>query len=402
MRKFGLVFWFHFKESITGKKALISGLVLFVISLGFFGATHWFSQQEGEQYLMAVVQDSGAFVVDLNTLNSVSPDIGFEALGLEEARQSLESGEVDTVFVIEGEEIPTLKTLSERGSHSTAEFIVTQELSHQYLARVMEQEDISPELLQSLLSPVAVTHETFENMEEFFLNFAISWVVGMALYMVVATSGTMIGTSVMNEKASRVMEVMISKVRPTTIMYAKILSNLASVMVTSLMLYVGYLAASVLGWADMEQLAFFGGAVDFASVDPMIWVLAVAYFILGYLVYGMFFAMAGALCTKVEDYQSVAAPITISLMIPFFAMMWGLTDGIFGSIATYIPLFSPFITFSRFADGTAGYTEVGITLVLLLISILLIGKLATKIYTGGVMHYSEKASFKDIRKLLKG
>lgn len=402
MKKFLLVFWFHFKEMIIGKVAVISMMVTFIGVVLFFGVSHFVTSQEQSISQIAIINRSQTFQVREGDL--ALPDKGVRVSfgwDVESARQQLAAGALDNIFIISGEDIPRLESISYRSPHLESEVLLTQFLSQQNLAQIMVEEGISAKAAQRILSPIVVEYETIRNPEETFRGFMVSYVFNMALYIILSAFGSQIAMNILNEKSSRVMEIMIAKVKPAIMMYAKIFAVLGTIFATVAVFFAGLLVSSLMGWLDFNAVSIFGADVDFAEIGAQTLILGGGYFILGYLMFGMVFATAGALCTKMEDYQTLAAPVMYTMMVPFFVSLMAPLDTWWAQTLTYIPLFSPFMAFARFTSGYSTIFEAGTTLLLMAVFIAILGKFATRLYVNGVMHYSDKVGFKDIGRLIK-
>jgi len=404
MKKFSQVFWFHFRDSAASKFSIITMVLVFIGIVAFFGVTHFIGGGESEITQITVIQISENFVVDEAILNGVSDEIEFTVLpysALEQARTDLDNGDIENIFVVEGEVVPTVQSISYMESHFQSEFILVQVLQQLNILQVMEAEEISAEVAESLLAQVVVTHETVRDIDEFLGNFLIGFGFNLILFLMLVGYGAMISMAILNEKTSRVMEIMISKVKPVIMMYAKIFAILGSMLTLTLTVVLGVLVSTLLGWFDFNsfELGFF----DFSIITLPVVLVGAMFLIIGYFLYGIIFATVGALCSKQEDLQTLQAPVMVVLMLPYmyiaFAPMTGL-DNFLTRILTYIPVFSPFVTFTRFLMGYANWLEIGIVFLMMVVTIVVIGKVATKLYVGGVMHYSERFSFKDIGKLL--
>jgi len=404
MKKFSQVFWFHFKDSVASKFSIITMMLVFIGIVAFFGITHFIGGGESEAIQITVIQNSENFVIDEMVLNEMSDDIEFTVLpysALEQARLDLDNGDIENIFVVEGEITPTVQSISYMESHFQSEFILIQILQRLNILQVMEIYHISVEVAENLLAQVVVTHETVRDIDEFVGNFLIGFAFNLILFLMLVGYGAMISMVILNEKTSRVMEIMISKVKPVIMMYAKIFAILGSLLTLTMTAILGVLVSNLLGWFDFNsfELGFF----DFSIITLPVILVGAMFLIVGYFLYGIIFATVGALCSKQEDLQTVQAPVMVVLMLPYmyssFAPMTGL-DNLLTRILSYIPVFSPFVTFTRFLMGYANGLEIGLVFTVMVVTIIVIGKLATKLYVGGVMHYSERFSFKDIRKLM--
>jgi len=184
------------------------------------------------------------------------------------------------------------------------------------------------------------------------------------------------------------MEVLTSKINPLSMMFAKILSVLAVMLVNLFSTFVAALVAQLIGWSSLDNLAV--GILEIIDIQTII--LGFTFVILGYYLIWDVVTAAGAMCSRTEDMQSVIAPLTIAIMILYFATMMISAHLSMLTIASYIPFFS---------SGMASTVEVGIVLVIMVISIFILGKLAARIFVNGVMHYNDSVKLKDLKKLLQ-
>ena len=159
------------------------------------------------------------------------------------------------------------------------------------------------------------------------------------------------------------MEVMIPKVKPLTMMYAKILAVVSTALLQLIILACGYLVPYLLGWIDLENGSLFG-VIDVTKLDAKIIGMFLIYFVTGYFLYAMMYAAAGAVVSKTEDLQGVMLPISILIIAAFFISLKSLGDpnSTIVVISSYVPFFTPMVTFSRFVAGETGMLEIMITL----------------------------------------
>lgn len=199
------------------------------------------------------------------------------------------------------------------------------------------------------------------------------------------------------------MEVMIPKVKPLTMMYAKILAVVSTALLQLVILACGYLVPWLLGWVDLENGSLFGLPIDFTKLDAQVIGMFLIYFVTGYFLYAMMYAAAGAVVSKTEDLQGVMVPVSILIMAAFFISLKSLGDpnSTIVVVSSYVPFFTPMVTFSRFVAGETGMLEITITLLVLLTTIGILSAVTSRIYVNGVMNYSDKVKFKDLAKFIK-
>jgi ABC-2 type transport system permease protein len=206
------------------------------------------------------------------------------------------------------------------------------------------------------------------------------------LFMGTMTISQGLLTSVIEEKSSRVVEVLLSAVSPTQLMAGKILG----------MVCVGALLLTIWGAVG------YGGAQarDMGDlVTPYRLTYVVLYFVPGFLLISAFLAAVGAACNTIKEAQSMAAPLTILSLLPI--MLWWLImlnpNGVFSIILSYIPPITPLVMILRIcADPEIAIIEVIATLVLLWLSVLFTIWLAGKIFRVGVLMYGKPPSLKEL------
>lgn len=186
-------------------------------------------------------------------------------------------------------------------------------------------------------------------------------------------------------------------------MYAKILAVVSTALLQIVILACGYLIPYVLGWVNLENASLFGVPIDFTKLDVKVISMFLIYFVTGYLLYAMMYAAAGAVVSKTEDLQAVSFPVMILIMAAFFISIKSLGDpnSTIVVISSYIPFFTPMVTFSRVVAGEAGTLEISIKLAILLVTIGILNVVTSRIYVNGVMNYSDKVKFKDLAKFIK-
>ena len=400
MKQFFTVFSYHFKESAFSKTATITMAITLVATLAIFGGIHWFIQSQ-EPAEIAIIQTSDTFVIDEAILNEILEEVNFrfEAYNqLDNLRTALENGDIDTIFILDGEDVPVITSIHENRSHLESEMVITQLLQQQYLAHVMGDNEVSPEVVEQLLTPVQVNYEPLRNQEEAMIGNAMGQIFGMALYFILIICGQVVANGIVSEKSSRVMEIMISKVKPIYMMYAKILVSLTNILVFVVPIVLGTMIANQLGWFAMGDFMELLASLE---LDSHIFIIGGIFLVLGYLLYSLLFAAAGAMSSSSETLATVTTPLFAAIMIPYFTLILFPAESLIMRVMSYIPFFSPFVTFNRYASGIASLTEVGISVAIIVVTILILGKLTTRVYINGVMRYSEKVSFKDVKQLLQ-
>lgn len=234
---------------------------------------------------------------------------------------------------------------------------------------------------------------------------------------------------VLEEKTSRVVEIVVSSVRPFELMMGKIVA-IGLVGLTQFLIWIVLIIVILLGiqtffLADLDPAAIqamgeaqmgtelSGTAVGndneiaqliFEQIQwPVLLTLFVVYFLGGYLLYGSIFAIVGSASDSETDTQQLIIPVMIPLMFVYFISfsILGNPDGPAAVWGSQIPFSSPIIMLQRVAAGTVSGVEVAISVVLLIATFIFTTYLAAKVYRVGILMYGKKASWKEIFKWLK-
>jgi len=249
---------------------------------------------------------------------------------------------------------------------------------------------------------------------------AFGFFIGMLLYMFVFIYGSMILRSVLEEKTSRIVEIIISSVKPTQLMMGKIIgtSLVAFTQIfiwIALTLVISTLASSIFGVStsefnslDVSEAQVNSGIQTFISALfnlPLLNILIafVFFFISGLFLYGSLFAAVGAAVDSETDANQFMLPISMPLVIGLYVGIFTVSEDPSGTIPTifsHIPFTSPIVMMMRIPYGVPIYEQI-ISLAILIATFFGTVWFAAKIYRVGILMYGQKPSYKDLYKWLK-
>lgn len=220
------------------------------------------------------------------------------------------------------------------------------------------------------------------------------------LYITVMVYGQMISMDVATEKSSRVMEILISSVSPIKQMFAKIF-GIALLGLTQIVVIIGMGYTMIKMKRDEltgDIFNYFG--IEGASISLFIY--AIVFFLLGYLLYATLAAMLGSLVSRIEDVQQLMMPVMFLIIAAFLIAMFGLTipDATFVQISSFIPFFSPMLMFLRIGMLDVPIWEVALSLAILMATIVFFSIVGARVYRGGVLMYGKSGSWNNLKKAL--
>lgn len=276
----------------------------------------------------------------------------------------------------------------------------------------------------------------------------ISMILSIIIYMFIAMFSGMVMQSVIEEKSSRVVEVLVSSVKATELMFGKIIGVacvaltqfflwivLTVIIVSGVSAFVGIdsiLSTSTAAQTEQMTMMMEGMGVDAdAAMDAagmtmpemtemvdsemgavlstlrdlnyvQLIISFVIYFFLGYLLYASFFAAIGSAVENEADTQQLQIPVTIPLMLAFFIALYAFKspDSAVVFWGSMIPFTSPIVMLARIPFGVATW-EIVVSMVLLVATFALCAWASAKIYKIGILMFGKKTSFKDLWKWLK-
>jgi len=247
---------------------------------------------------------------------------------------------------------------------------------------------------------VSFSNEKGKTEEEQGMAIGLTYVMIILLFMAVMISGQLIATEITAEKSSRVMEIIVTSVSPLKQMWGKILGTFIVAMI-QLVVLLGALVANLLMPQNSESLSKYG--IDLSTIDPLLLVYAVFFYLAGFFLYATLFAAVGSIVSRTEDLGQAILPITMLTLVGFYIAMFGLNspDSTLIVVCQYIPFFSPFLMFLRIGLTEPAWWEIVLSIGILFVSILAIGWISAKIYRVGVLMYGKRPSIKEIVKAMK-
>ncbi len=307
------------------------------------------------------------------------------------------------------------------------------------------------QIMSSVKSDVHVRSYTIsksgeEKISESGVYMAVSMILGMALYMFIALFSGMVMSSVIEEKSSRVVEVLVSSVKATELMFGKII-GVALVALTQFLLWIVLtlllvaVAGGIIGkdrlmgmmqdepTTEMVQQMNLPGepSLDLQAItdtsavaagEPtgmqavmstlgninlgQIFLAFLVYFIFGYLLYASLFAAIGSAGENEGDTTQLQLPVTIPLMLGFFIALYAFKapDSQLVFWGSMIPFTSPIVMLARIPFGVSGW-ELVLSMVLLVLTFALCAWASAKIYKVGILMYGKKSTFKDLWKWMR-
>lgn len=297
------------------------------------------------------------------------------------AETAVRDGSLDAVL-IDGQRL-----LAEREAPSLLEGAVQTAVVADGIRATLAANDVPAGQIARILKPEPVPVETLEpqdpNRET---NSTVAFIAVVILYGQLFGYGVWVATGVIEEKASRVVEILLSAIRARQLLAGKILGIGA----LGLLQLVAIAAYSIV-------LASLTGALDLPTHALGTTALAIGWFVLGFAFYASLFAVAGALVSRMDELQNAIIPLNLVILVSFFLSLGATSDpgSTLSRIVSIVPFSAALSMPVRISLGSATPLEVVASLLIMLGTTALLIPLAGRVYSGAVLRTGARVKIRD-------
>lgn len=435
-RNIAIVIEREFKERVRKKSFILTTLLMPLLMVGLMVAPALIMQMSGGDTKRIAVVDRSTLVADHLESNSEVEYVMLDpTLSIEEAQAQLD----DCFGVLRiGEDVLTnnhaVTLYTESSTSMTLEMGITEDIEE-----ILENKKLNAyhiDNLQAILNEIETDlsmqvirtdkqegddEQAMGGFQSSIVATIIGYILGFVLYMFLLIYGSMVMQSVIEEKSSRVLEVMVSSVKPFDLLLGKIL-GVASVALLQVVIWGALvLVGSTLLLPMMMPEELMAGAEmasQSAQFDPelvqvlamltdggylmKIFVSLLLFVVGGFLLYAAMFAAIGSAVDNVQDAQQLQTPITLPIILALIMMMAVINDPT-SSIAFWfsmIPFTSPIVMMARVPYDIPVW-EIALSAVVLYLSFMVMVWIAAKIYRVGIFMYGKKPSLKELWRWMK-
>ena len=409
MKDLKTVIEFTMKEMVKRKSFIVSTIIILILIVIGFNVPNILKAFKGESEdtqkdKLLIVDTENIFEGTLNSLNNM--ELGYETdttnenISFEKIKEKIENKEIDDAIIVEKNQ-----------QNYKIRYIVKDATMLQKMPTNLEN-TINSIYANLQISKLELTEEQIKGITpnfEFSIeqteeqkvsgNVFAMMIMSLLLFYAIYFCAYQVSSSITTEKTSKIMETLVTSTSPRTIVLGKTI-GIGIVGLLQVCLIVGTAIISAKMCLD-ENLV--NSVLDISKITPYLGIVTIIYFILGYFAYALLYALTGSTVSKPEDIQSANAPVALIAIIGFylsyFTMMNPTSD--LNLLASMLPISSPFCMPFRIMMGLANTTDVLISIAILLITILIVAKVAIKIYSNAILNYGTKMTFKDMIKIYK-
>lgn len=433
MHKIWLIARREFLSRVQKKSFLLTTILLPLFIFGFYALIIYFAIKPSDTIHIAISDKGNVFggkIADKNDIVfTFANNQTFDSLKAQVTKKEIDGFVVVPAAYTPGDSLSFV-------SGKTIGPIVREKIQGIFNSAFEEQRllslHISKQELDSLQKENNIKFSTLEGKEEngakVGISYAVGYISGFLIYIVLFIYGTMVMRGVMEEKTNRIAEVIISSVKPFQLMFGKITGigavglvqfSIWGILVVGLQLLLpvffpglaaqmhsqpiqpaGAQVAEVIKTGEMNSFMTGLHQINFGMIVGCF----IFYFFAGYLLYSSLFAAVGsAVNDDPQDAQSLLLPITMPIIFAIIIMTKAVNDpssglAVFGSL---FPLTSPIVMMARIPFGvpnTVPYWQLITSMVLLILGFLFTTWLSGKIYRTGILMYGKKTSWKEMWK----
>ncbi|AII06049.1 MULTISPECIES: ABC transporter permease [Rhodococcus] len=385
-RAIGLVARREFLTQVAKKSFVISNVIILLAIVGGIVAYSLFSGGDDERATVGLVGDQSLAPALVATGDAVGTPVDVVPAADEQAaRDEVGSGDLDVALIPGTDGSVTAVTESEIGSGLRT--VIDAAVVQQAQAGALAAQGVDPAQLAEATGRAVVTVDALDPPDpEKGQRVALSIAVVVLLYMQIMMFGMYVAMGVVEEKSSRVVELLLSTLRPLQLLWGKVI-GIGAVGLVQLTAYgvVGVAAGLATG-----VLTVTGTAIGVLAGT-------LGWFVLGFAFFAVLYAAAGSMVSRQEDVNATASPLMVLIVIMFFSAFSSVSnpDGTLSNVLSWIPPFSAILMPLRIAAGVASPVQVVVTVALMLAVTAALSVLAAKIYQRSILRIGKVVSWRE-------
>ena len=402
MKDLFTVIKFTMKDMVKRKSFIVSTIIFLVMIVVGFNIPQILKKIKGEDIgsKLIIVDENNVFEGSLETLKDIDTRYNIEIAEIryEEIKEKIEDGDIESAIIIEkqDENIKVRYIVKNTTMLDGMPADLISAINTLYSNLQISKLGLTEEQLKSITPNFEFSLEQTEE-EKANGNIFAMMLLSIVLFYAIYFCAYQVSSSITTEKTSKIIETLVTSTTPRTIVLGKTI-GIGVVGLLQMILLVGTALISAKVFLEPGILE---NIIDISTITPYLGMVTILYFILGYLTYALLYALTGSTVSKPEDIQSASGPVAMLAVIGFYLSYFTMMNptsqlNVFASI---FPISSPFCMPFRVMMGLANTTDVLISIVVLIITILVIAKVTIKIYSNAILNYGTKMGIKDIIKV---
>ena len=412
MKKFGVIFQYELMNYIKNKSyvittviiALVAGIIMFVPNFIDIGSVTGENKNDvsdensgADSDSTILVYDKSGMVTDISFIQNFYHDDAIKkASGENELVDKVKADEVSAGFVVNSLTDYDYYVYNQSMTDDN-QVVFTQVMTVLNQMVYCQKNGIDYASLTQAFNPQIDCHENILG-KDMGSNYWYCYGLVIIIFMIIIMYGSMVATSVTQEKSNRTMEVLVTSVDTNLLFFAKVLAGAVAALIQSAVMLGTVLISYKINqdkWGGMLNMVL--------DIPANVLVVFALFGIGGFLFYTFIYGAMGALVSKTEDINKSAGGVQMVIMIVYFITLASLTDvdGIMIKVTSFLPVSSYSAMFARVAMGSVNTWEIVVSFIILVASIVVVGIIGAKIYRMGTLRYGNPIKLSNAFKSIK-
>ncbi len=405
MKNLWTVTWFTIKDMLSRKSFIISTIIILAIIVVAFNIPNIINKFNGDGFneKVLVIDSEELFGDSTALLDQMELEYDFEFtkenLTKEQVKEKIDSKEIDTClrFTEENGKV-NMEYIVESMASNMGEVPKSLIMAFQslYSSKRITELNITTEELEAISPQFDIeVVETDENAAKG--NLFIMMMISIVLFYAIIFCAQQVSTAITTEKTSKIIETLVTSTKPSTIVLGKTLGiGLIGILQIVLLIVTAILSAHFCMSPEILEALF-----DLSNITPQLVAITIVYFIFGYALYSLGFALTGSTVNKPEEVQAANTPITFIAIAGFYLAYFSMMNpsSSLNKLSGLLPISSPFSMPLRVMMGTATTGELISSIAILAVTTLVVAVISIKIYSSAILNIgTKKGLFKKAKK----
>ena len=398
MRSLFTVISFTIKDMVKRKSFIISNIIILLIIVIGFNVPKFLSGIKEESTKVTVLDNENIFEGRLDNLHEQFLELGYDVQvdkesSKEEVQEKVKNKEISSAIILSKTDSGLYfeYLVDGMGLNTTVPTEVISAIQLTYQNMQLAQLGIPEENLPKLNTESNIT-VTSLSTDESSSNIFVMMILSIVLFYAIYFYAYQVSSAITIEKTSRIIETLVTSTSPKIIVLGKTIGiGLVGIMQTLILILVAVISANTFLPPETAKAIF-----EMMKLSPqMIGIIAV-YYLLGYSLYALLYALTGSTVSKPEEIQSANGPVAILAVIGFYLSYFTMMNpsSNLNEIAALVPISSPFCMPFRVMMGLSSTNEVILSIAILVVTIFIVANISIKIYSSAILNYGERISLK--------
>ncbi len=398
MRSLFTVISFTIKDMVKRKSFIISNIIILLIIVIGFNVPKFLSGIKDENTKVTVLDYENIFEGRLDNLHEQFLELGYDVQvdkesSKEEVQEKVKNKEISSVLILKeiNNSIYFEYLVDGIGLNTTVPTDLINTIQYTYINMKLAKLGIPEENLPTISTETNIT-VTSLSTDESSSNIFVMMILSIVLFYAIYFYAYQVSSSITIEKTSRIIETLVTSTSPKIIVLGKTIGiGLIGIMQTLILILVAIFSAKAFLPTETAKAIF-----EMMKLSPQMIGLIAVYYLLGYSLYALLYALTGSTVSKPEEIQSANGPVAILAVIGFYLSYFTMMNPTsnLNEIAALVPISSPFCMPFRVMMGLSSTNEVILSIAILIVTIFIVSNISIKIYSSAILNYGERISLK--------